>query len=125
MSNNKNNKRMKLGKLSQFSGIKPEAQEATPSPDERPPAPSPTVKKNKPKSNDPLVTVAFQLPKSQKQWLHQTATQVRENNLEPTPANERVYPIHLVRTAIDLLRQSDIDWSEVRSIDDLRQQLNL
>lgn len=48
---------------------------------------------------------------------------VRANNTEPVPANERVYPQHLLSTAAKLLLNSDIDWSQIKNIDDLEQQL--
>jgi len=40
-------------------------------------------------------------------------------------AKDRVYPQHLIAVAIDLLLGSDIDWEEVKNIEQLRQGLNL
>ncbi len=40
------------------------------------------------------------------------------------PSKERVYPQHLIGTAIELLRAQDVDWSQVKNVEDLREQLN-
>ena len=85
-----------LGKLSQFSGIKhrePEpattesesevkskVQESEPS--ESSPIQNP---KSKIQNQEKLVTVNIKITKSQKDWLAETATQVRDNNTEPVP----------------------------------------
>jgi hypothetical protein len=50
---------------------------------------------------------------------------VRENNLEPVPPSERVFPQHLIGVAIDLLSKTDVDWSQVRNVEELRKWLNL
>ena len=72
-----------------------------------------------------LVTVNIKITKSQKDWLAETATEVRDNNTEPVPPAERVYPQHLIGVAIDLLNSAEVDWSEVKNVDDLREQLNI
>ena len=98
-----------LGKLSQFSGIKhrePEpattesesevkskVQESEPNP----------IQNQEVQNKEKLVTVNIKITKSQKDWLAQTATQVRDNNTQPVPPAERVYPQHLIGVAIDLL----------------------
>jgi hypothetical protein len=63
--------------------------------------------------------------KGQKNWLAETASQVRENNTEPVPPSERVYPQHLIGVAIDLLESADVDWDEIKNVEDLRKQLNV
>ena len=63
--------------------------------------------------------------KSQKDWLAQTATEVRDNNTEPVPPAVRVYPQHLIGVAINLLKEAEVDWSQVKNVEDLREQLNL
>jgi len=57
--------------------------------------------------------------------LAETARTVRDNNDTPVAPSERVFPQHLIGVAIDLLRDTDIDWSTVRTIEDLRQQIKL
>ncbi len=84
------------------------------------------IKKTKPKQNSKqLVTVNIKIKKNQKEWLADTASTVRENNTEPVPPSQRVYPQHLIGVAIDLLKNVDIDWSEVKNVDELRKHLNL
>ena len=72
-----------------------------------------------------LVTVNIKITKSQKDWLAETATEVRDNNTEPVPPAERVYPQHLIGVAIDLLNSAEVDWSDVKNLEDLREQLNI
>lgn len=105
-----------LGKLSEFSGIKPVPVE-----------PEPVTQPNREKEDikEKLVPINIKITKSQKSWLTETAQQVRDNNTEPVPPNDRVYPQHLIGVAIDLLKDTDIDWSGVKSVEDLRQVLNL
>ena len=63
--------------------------------------------------------------KDQKDWLADTASLVRDNNTEPVPPSQRVYPQHLIGVAIDLLQDADVDWSELKNVEELREQLNL
>jgi hypothetical protein len=141
-----------LGKLSQFSGIKPQKEttqdsevpsakvdkeesknkKASPAPDNettsiknRSTKRSQQSPKSKIKNQEKLVTVNIKITKSQKDWLAQTATEVRDNNTEPVPPAERVYPQHLIGVAIDLLNSAEVDWSQVKNVEDLREQLNL
>ncbi len=141
-----------LGKLSQFSGIKPQKetnQDSEPpsakvdeenskskdaslaSDKETKPIKNRSTKqsqkssKSKIKNQEKLVTVNIKITKSQKDWLAQTATEVRDNNTEPVPPAERVYPQHLIGVAIDLLNSAEVDWSQVKNVEDLREQLNL
>jgi hypothetical protein len=144
-----------LGKLSQFSGIKSQQSEPAvaivedaqgaiaPSTQSAPvavaegtasltadPPPSPieakvdskTLETNK---GEKTVTVNIKITKGQKDWLAETASFVRENNTEPVPPSERVYPQHLIGVAIELLRSADVDWSQIKNVEDLQQQLNL
>ncbi len=120
-----------LGKLSQFSGIKPQTEEVKsqrsevasqvqedhPSPIQNP--------KSKIQNEEKLVTVNIKITKTQKDWLAEAASQVRDNNLEPVPPSERVYPQHLIGIAIDWLRSSEVDWTQVKNVEDLRRMLNL
>ncbi|MGB5709378.1 MAG: hypothetical protein WBM44_00505 [Waterburya sp.] len=131
------NDRMKGMKLGNFSGIKKPQPEATKPPE---PTPEPEVKptevkpaqttKSKAKvlkktSGKKLVTVNIKIRKDQKAWLTDTASTVRDNNTEPVPPAERVYPQHLIGVAIDLLEAAGVDWDEVRNVEELREQLNL
>ena len=81
-------------------------------------------KKSKPKA-DPPQPVNIKLPKSQTDWLRETAQLVRGNNDAPVPAGQRVFPQHLIGVAIELLQDTEIDWSTVKNIDDLRRHLKL
>ena len=48
------------------------------------------------------------------------------NELQGKPtAGDRTYPKHLIGVAIDLLAHADVDWSRVKNIAELREQLNL
>ncbi len=129
-----NKKKMgSLGKLSQFSGIKPQELEPVVTPNEAEPpletAAKPNVEEvpqSLPESpKEKLVTVNIKITRSQQEWLAQTARTVRENNDEPVPPAERVFPQHLIGVAIDLLQQAEVDWSQVRNVEDLWKQLNL
>ncbi|MBE9168651.1 hypothetical protein IQ238_14440 [Pleurocapsales cyanobacterium LEGE 06147] len=77
------------------------------------------------KKQEKLVKVNINIRKDQKDWLAETASQVRENNLNPVPPSERVYPQHLIGVAIDLLQAAGVDWGEVRNVEELRERLNL
>ncbi len=72
-----------------------------------------------------LVTINIKIPREKQSWLAETARTVRDNNDTPVAPSERVFPQHLIGVAIDLLRSTDIDWSSVRNIEDLRQALKL
>lgn len=125
-----------LGKLSQFSGIKSQQSEPAAAIVEdaqgaiAEPPPSPVEDKVEKKAletnkGEKLVTVNIKITKGQKDWLAETASFVRENNTEPVPPSERVYPQHLIGVAIELLRSADVDWSQIKNVEDLREQLNL
>ena len=77
------------------------------------------------KKEERLVTVNIKIKESQQDWLADTAKQVRQNNDAPVPASDRVYPQHLIQTAIDFLQSAKVDWEQVKSIEELRQALDL
>ena len=84
------------------------------------------VKKTKTKQKkEQLVTVNIKIRKNQKEWLTDTASTVRGNNTEPIPPLERVYPQHLIGVAIDLLQNVDVDWGEVKNVEELRELLKI
>ena len=123
--------------LSKLSGIKAKSLErsdtVTPEPEVEKSEDKPVkedetkakVNKQQKKKQEQPVTVNIKIRKDQKAWLTDTAIKVRENNSEPVPPAERVYPQHLIGVAIDLLQAADVDWDEVRNIEELRKQLNL
>ncbi len=133
------NDRMKGMKLGNFSGIKKTKTEPTkptePTPEIKPTETKPVksakseakvVKKTKAKQKkEQLVTVNIKIRKNQKEWLANTASTVRDNNLDPVPPAERVYPQHLIGVAIDLLQNVDVDWGQVKNVEELREHLNL
>lgn len=107
--------RLKQTALKQTSGVNKEPATAQKKPEKR--------KKTSP-SNE-LVSVNIKIPKSSKQWLSEQAQQVRDNNRDPVPPKERVYPQHLITVAIELLQNSSIDWSQIHNLEELRLHLNL
>ncbi|VEP13118.1 conserved hypothetical protein [Hyella patelloides LEGE 07179] len=121
--------------LSKLSGIKPKPTDkpetVTPEPEvkksevkaDKPKETKAKVKKQKKQSE--LVTVNIKIREDQKTWLANTASQVRNNNSSPVPPAERVYPQHLIGVAIDLLNNADVNWAEVKNVEELREQLNL
>ncbi len=130
----------KMTSLSKLSGIKSKQ----PEPEITTPEPQPEVNKSeeqvtevsetkakvgkqnpKKKKQEKLVTVNIKIRKDQKDWLTDTASKVRDNNTDPVPPSQRVYPQHLIGVAIDLLQNVDIDWGEVKNVEELREQLNL
>ncbi len=113
-----------MSKLSELSGIKTQSTVL-----ETEKVATETEIKNKEspvtKESEKLVAINIKIPKTQKDWLNHKAVAVRENNADPVLPGERVYPQHLIRVAIELLQNADIDWTEVNNIEDLREQLNL
>ena len=141
-------------KLSSFSGIKntQEAEqqpETTPSSTRRQPQPAtrskttlntsptsfqehsnstnaPTTKQQPaPPVKEKPVTVNIKISRTQHEWLTDTARTVRDNNTEPVPPGDRVYPQHLIGVAIELLQAGDIDWNEVKNVEDLKRFLDI
>lgn len=100
----------------------PEQPDLTQKPEQQQPKPR---KRTKAPKVERLVTVNIKILESQQEWLTDTAKKVRQNNDTPVPAPERVYPQHLIQTAIELLQSSDVDWSQVRNIGELKKHLNL
>lgn len=72
-----------------------------------------------------LVVVNIKITKTQKDWLTDIASSVRDNNTEPVPPLLRVYPQHLIGVAIDLLRAQNVNWDGVENIEELREQLKI
>ena len=70
-----------------------------------------------------MVNVNIKMSQTQQEWLAATAKTVRRNNSLPVPAKERVYPQHLISLAVELLQSANVDWEEVKTIEDLRERL--
>ena len=93
-----------------------------------PPPPEPTPQPASQKQADDkgkLVPINIKITRRQHEWLNDTARNVRLNNSEPVPPNERVFPQHLIGVAIDLLQASGVDWSQVKNVEELWKVLNL
>lgn len=73
--------------------------------------------------SDKPMPINIKILKSQQDWLRDTAQQVRNNNTMPVPARNRVFPQHLISVAIDMLQDADVDWSQIRHIEELRDAL--
>jgi len=120
-----------LGKLSDFGQTSKPQPEASPEPTEstervlKPEQVASPPGRQQPAPPEKLVTINIKIPRSQQSWLSETARTVRDNNDTPVAPSERVFPQHLIGVAIDLLRSTDIDWSQVRNIEDLRQHVKL
>ncbi len=132
-----------LGKLSQFSGIRQDSQPAESEPVEvvelvepeaeptktlsAPNAQSSTKDKAKRKTRakEKQVTVNIKILGHQKDWLSETAQTIRDNNEDAVAPADRVYPQHLIQVAIDLLKSSEMDWSKIRNVEELRGHLNI
>ena len=131
MTSRKGSRMGGMGKLSDFGKTSLPPQEPQPEPTESTERVSqPELKASPPGRQQPappekLVTINIKIPREKQSWLAETARTVRDNNDIPVAPSERVFPQHLIGVAIDLLRDTDIDWSTVRNIEDLRQQLNL
>lgn len=124
-----------LGKLSDFGKTSKNKPQAEPIVVEEPkteevaaPPPEPTPQPSPQKQADDKgkpVPINIKITRRQHEWLNDTARTVRENNSERVPPNQRVFPQHLIGVAIDLLQASDVDWSQVRNVEELRKVLNL
>ncbi|MCT7969740.1 hypothetical protein NG799_25845 [Laspinema sp. D1] len=139
------NKKMggKLSKLSQFSGIRQDSQPAESEPVEPVEALEPEAEptetlsapnaqssskdkaKRKTRAKEKQVTVNIKILGHQKDWLSETAQIIRDNNEDPVAPADRVYPQHLIQVAIDLLKSSEVNWSKIRNVEELRGHLNL
>jgi hypothetical protein len=138
-------KKMSGMKLSQFSGIKSQTEperkepptevEPTQEPVEKMPVTSPTQEPvlsvptasstSEPVVKEKPVTINIKIARTQHDWLTDTARRVRDNNTEAVLPGERVYPQHLIGIALELLLSCDVDWSQVKNIEDLKRLLNL
>ncbi|MGL4499777.1 MAG: hypothetical protein ACRCU2_11995 [Planktothrix sp.] len=127
------NKKMggKLSKLSQFSGIR---QGSEPDEPESKTLCAPTnaqspsqdkAKQKTPSDKETQVTLNIKISRRQKDWLSETAQTIRDNNSETVAPADRVYPQHLIQVAIDLLQSSEVDWSKIRNVEELRGHLKL
>ena len=83
------------------------------------------VKKKLAEKDKKTATLNIQVTRTQQRWLQNTAQDIRDNNDEPVPGPQRVYPVHLIQAAIDLLRSQDIEWDEIHDVTELRDSLNL
>ena len=138
MSSSKTGRMGGLGKLSDFGKSTPMQ---TPTEQSQPSSPVDTAPEPKPKpeaesepeivpdlqpqSHEPLTTINIKIRRDSHQWLSDTARQVRDNNLDPVPPGERVYPQHLIGVAIELLKSRKVDWSRIKTVKDLEKQLKL
>ncbi|MEP0872041.1 hypothetical protein NDA01_19675 [Trichocoleus desertorum AS-A10] len=124
-----------LGKLSDFGKTsktqaqpetvvveEPKAEQVAAPPPEPTPQPAPQKQAD---DKGKLVPINIKITRRQHEWLNDMARTVRENNSEPVPPNERVFPQHLIGAAIDLLQASDMDWSQIKNVEELRNVLNL
>lgn len=120
-------KRMKGMTLSSFK-TSPVADSAPAAPlleDEPAAASTQGSAKPKTKRKSKIATLNIQVTRTQQRWLQDKAQDIRDNNETPVPGPERVYPVHLIQVAIDLLKTQDINWAEVTDTEELRNQLNL
>jgi hypothetical protein len=125
-----------LGKLSDFGRSRPTTLDVPTTPSDEEPTQKPEEPEGdsilskpkgqkKPKKAEKSVTINIKIARDQQEWLADTARQVRDNNTEPVPSSDRCYPQHLIQIAIDLLAASSVDWTETRTPEDIRDQLNL
>ena len=114
-----------MGKLSSFATTAPA--EPEPKPESAVVAPRADVQTQpqKPAHSEKLTTVNIKIRTDQRDWMDSTARLVRDNNTEPVPAGDRTYPQHLIQVAIDLLKSADVDWAQVRNVEELKEQLRL
>jgi hypothetical protein len=56
------------------------------------------------KRKEVLTTVNIKIERKQQRWLQDTSQAVRDNNDEPVPPSDRVYPQHLIQVAVELLK---------------------
>jgi hypothetical protein len=81
--------------------------------------------KSQPKAEEKTATLNIQITRSQQRWLQDTAQDIRDNNDEPVAGPDRVYPVHLIQAAIELLRSQDVSWAEIHDVKGLKDALNL
>lgn len=117
-------KRMGAMSLSSFGKNAPISKDVPSTP---PPEPKKKAKAKKtPTAKDgKTATLNIQVTRAQQRWLQNTAQDIRDNNDEPVSGPQRVYPVHIIQAAIDLLRSQDIKWDEIQDVKGLRDSLNL
>ena len=81
--------------------------------------------KKKSQAKSKTATLNIQVTRAQQRWLQNTAQDIRDNNDAPVPGPQRVYPVHLIQAAIDLLRTQDIEWDTITDVEGLKDALNL
>ena len=118
-------KRMGSMSLSSFGKSAPASEEAPPTSTLPEPARKTKAKRKKAEQDRKTATLNIQVTRAQQRWLQNTAQDIRDNNDEPVPGTQRVYPVHLIQAAIDLLKIQDVKWDEIRDVDGLRNSLNL
>ena len=123
-------KRMGGMSLSSFgknaSASKEASSESLPKSEPLPKSKQKAKAKKKPTAKDEkTATLNIQVTRAQQRWLQNTAQDIRDNNDEPVSGPQRVYPVHLIQAAIDLLESQDIKWDEIQDVKGLRDTLNL
>ncbi|MGB3791005.1 MAG: hypothetical protein WA949_23570 [Phormidesmis sp.] len=118
-------KRMGSMSLSSFGKNASVSEEAPPTSTLPEPARKTKAKRKKAEQDRKTATLNIQVTRAQQRWLQNTAQDIRDNNDEPVPGPQRVYPVHLIQAAIDLLKIQDVKWDEIRDVDGLRDALNL
>lgn len=119
-------KRMGAMSLSSFGKTSSAGKEETSTPpveSTQKPEPAQKAKAGK-KSTAKTATLNIQVTRAQQRWLQNTAQDIRDNNDSPVPGPQRVYPVHLIQAAIDLLRTQDIEWDEIKDVEGLKDALN-
>ena len=81
--------------------------------------------KTKKVAQEKLVTVNIKIKRSQQEWLADTAQSVRSNNTDPVSPSDRVFPQHLIGVAIELLKNADVDWQQIKTLTELKDYLNI
>ena len=71
-------------------------------------------------TQEKLVTVNIKITRSQQEWLADTAQAIRSSNTEPVCPSDRVFPQHLIGVAIELLKSTDVDWQQIKTLTDLK-----
>ncbi len=120
-------KRMGSMSLSSFGKTSSAGKEKISTPPVEPTQKIEPIEKAKPakKSTAKTATLNIQVTRSQQRWLQNTAQDIRDNNDGPVPGPQRVYPVHLIQAAIDLLRTQDIEWDKIKDVEGIKDALNL
>lgn len=80
--------------------------------------------KGKAKTDRPK-KINIDIGESRHNRLNELAAQIRANNTDPVAPSDRMYPIHLIQIAIDLLLDGlELDWDKIQKPEDLRKVLN-